>query len=138
MNVVGDLGAIGQSKSVATGGRAFAGKGSAVQVRVLVLKEIGCEFGDAIVALSIGNLGVKPEGWPAPGAIIQLHGRGDFFAHRKSDLAKQRWTPGTEISRRNQVTKGAIKGLVEVGPPEDRGLSDIESDILKDHPVIGV
>src|SRR4029079_11379310 len=93
VNVISKFSSILSRQTIATGGRALARQGSAVQVRILVLQIIGGDVSDALVILAVVNFGIEPDGGAAPAPVIQLHRAGDLLPDRKSNLTKKRRTP---------------------------------------------
>jgi hypothetical protein len=85
-----------------------------------------------MVLLPVVNFGIEPERDASARPIIELHRADDFLADWESDCAEKRRPPRTKIGGRDRIAEGAVKRLIEIGPPENRCLADVESDVLED------
>ena len=84
------------------------GTAVSIQVRVLIVDEIGLEPDITAIVFAVVRLGVEADGYSSPHPIIQVDGPLNFLGDWKCHLAQEGRPPGAEISGRNAEAKSVI------------------------------
>ena len=136
IDIVCEVGRICQTDAVSSGRHILSRDRRVIQVRILVLEVIGFEPRLAVIEVIDGR--IEAQGQAAPAPVIEPKPPSDVVCDRECHLSQERWSPRTQICRRNRKAKRLVERLVKIGPPKNGHVPHVRGHILENHAIIFV
>src|SRR5437762_6143045 len=135
VDIIGKIRPIQQAEPVTPSRNVLSWHGRLILVRILVLDVVSFELGPAVLVLAIFDAGIKANGHATQAPIIEPNPALDIVGDRERDLGENRRSPRAQIGWCDRKAKRVIERLIQVRPPKNRHLPDIQRDVSKNHAV---